>query len=179
MKIVPLEEHVLRDGEGVEIRSGEHFSFRCCDCSLVHSVVIVSQDGLPVGLALQRESELTYQARATDAADPGWWQFNLFLKLKKFYRSCGQPNIWSLSAWRPAWPVGHRKSSTSPPQREITYAEFLRRLDQGLLSPGGRTDILGKPREDQCGTPGRSGIWAEDASGQWTPLGAKHRGTMS
>lgn len=160
MKITPLpEEHVLTDGEGVELASGEIFNLRCCDCGLVHRVVIVSQDDKPVGLALER---------VTDLDD---WKFKLFLKLRDFYRAYTQCGVFHV-VWRPNLPENEKPTGWHVPFHKLTYREFLHRLDLGLLSRGGRTDSQGHPRQDDAGTPGRSGIWCEDASRQWTECGA-------
>jgi hypothetical protein len=52
-----------RDGEGFEILSGEIYRLACCDCGLVHDVVIVSQDAKPVGIAARRNNRATAQRR--------------------------------------------------------------------------------------------------------------------
>lgn len=161
------EEHVLTDREGVELKSGEPFLFRCCDCSLVHRVVIVSQDGKPVGFAVQREPEIT-EERRQGQPEPDDWKFKLFQKLRPFYRIDTHLAKRMGLAPYPRW-----SPRADKPWRELTYEEFLHRLAQGLLSPGGRTDSQGHPRPDDAGLPGRPGIWREDASGQWTSCGAR------
>lgn len=55
----------LKDCEGVAIDSGEPFRFACCDCGLVHNVVIVSQDNKPVGFAVKRDKQATVDRRKT------------------------------------------------------------------------------------------------------------------
>jgi hypothetical protein len=52
-------EIVMRDGDGVSLRSGRVFQLRCCDCSLVHDVVIKSGKGGWIGLALRRNKRVT------------------------------------------------------------------------------------------------------------------------
>jgi hypothetical protein len=59
---------VLTDGEGVALESNKPFGFTCCDCGLTHRFVIVSEDGKPVGFAVERDQEATAQRRA---APPG------------------------------------------------------------------------------------------------------------
>lgn len=51
------------DGEGFEMQSGEVFRLACCDCGLVHNVVIVSQDEAPVGVAMERNRKATVLRR--------------------------------------------------------------------------------------------------------------------
>lgn len=48
----------LIDGEGAEFRSGERFKLACCDCGLVHQIVIVARGG-KVGLAMKRDNRAT------------------------------------------------------------------------------------------------------------------------
>lgn len=45
------------DCEGVELNSGEIFKFKCCDCGLVHDMVVVTQDGEPFGFAVKQDLE--------------------------------------------------------------------------------------------------------------------------
>lgn len=53
---------VLIDGEGVAFRSGERFKFACCDCGLVHDMVIVAR-GRKVGMAVKRNKRSTAAKR--------------------------------------------------------------------------------------------------------------------
>jgi hypothetical protein len=53
---------VMKDGEGVARRSGELFKFACCDCGLVHDVVIVAR-GKDIGFAVRRNKRATAQKR--------------------------------------------------------------------------------------------------------------------
>jgi len=64
-----LDFHTLTDGEGVELESNEPFRFACCDCGLVHDMVIVSEDGKPVGFAIKRMPEATAERRAATGID--------------------------------------------------------------------------------------------------------------
>jgi hypothetical protein len=48
-----------KDGEGWEIKPGEIFKLACCDCGLVHNVVIVLEDG-EVGMAAERNKRTFY-----------------------------------------------------------------------------------------------------------------------
>lgn len=55
---------VLKDGEGVSFRSKEIFRLACCDCGLVHDVVLVAGgSGRTVGLALRRNKRATSARR--------------------------------------------------------------------------------------------------------------------
>jgi hypothetical protein len=54
----------LHDCEGIELESNKPFNFACCDCGLVHRVVIVSEDGKPVGFAIERDPAATEARRA-------------------------------------------------------------------------------------------------------------------
>lgn len=42
------------DGEGFEVESGVIHNFKCCDCGLVHKVVLISEDEKPIGVAMER-----------------------------------------------------------------------------------------------------------------------------
>lgn len=55
--------HVLTDCEGVKLESGIPFRFACCDCALVHDIVIVSTDEKPVGFAVKRNKRATSARR--------------------------------------------------------------------------------------------------------------------
>ena len=70
------ECHTLTDGEGVELESNEPFRFACCDCGLVHDMVIVAQDGKPVGFAVKRAPEATEERRATLGASFDHWLYH-------------------------------------------------------------------------------------------------------
>ena len=45
----------IEDSVGFEIESEEVFKLKCCDCGLVHKVVLVSQDGESIGVAMERQ----------------------------------------------------------------------------------------------------------------------------
>lgn len=51
------------DGEAWTIRSGEVIRLACCGCGLVHDVVLVSEDGKPIGIAVKRNKRATAQKR--------------------------------------------------------------------------------------------------------------------
>lgn len=54
----------LRDNEGVSFRSKEIFKLACCDCGLVHDMVLVaSKHGRSIGLALRRNKKATASRR--------------------------------------------------------------------------------------------------------------------
>lgn len=60
---------VLTDGEGVTLESGKPFTFACCDCGLTHRVAIVSEDGRPVGFAVERDDAATAKVRNLNSTD--------------------------------------------------------------------------------------------------------------
>ena len=51
-----------KDGECWEVEPGEIFKLACCDCGLVHQVVIVIEDS-KVGIAAKRDARATRQRR--------------------------------------------------------------------------------------------------------------------
>jgi uncharacterized Zn finger protein len=51
------------DGEGFTLPSGEKVRFACCDCGLVHDMVVVTHDRKPVGVAMRRNNRSTAQRR--------------------------------------------------------------------------------------------------------------------
>ena len=51
-----------KDGEGWTVQPGQVFKLACCDCGLVHQVVIVIEDG-KVGIAAKRDARATGQRR--------------------------------------------------------------------------------------------------------------------
>ena len=57
----------LFDGVGITLKSGERFRFVCCDCALVHNAVLVSDDGNPIGLAVERNTRATKIRRTRKA----------------------------------------------------------------------------------------------------------------
>ena len=54
MNIRPDGFEQIVDGEGFTINSKEPFKFKCCDCGLVHKMVLVSEDNNPIGFAMER-----------------------------------------------------------------------------------------------------------------------------
>src|SRR3546814_5875262 len=58
-----MHYQTLKDFEGIELESGKPFRFACCDCGLVHDVVIVSADENPVGFAVKRNNPATADRR--------------------------------------------------------------------------------------------------------------------
>jgi hypothetical protein len=50
------------DNEGWTEKSGVPFKLACCDCGLVHQVVIVA-DGEDIGIAARRDNRATGQRR--------------------------------------------------------------------------------------------------------------------
>lgn len=56
------------DGIGVSVRSNRRFRLACCDCGLVHEVVIAGPNkGGWLGLAMRRSKKATRQYRKADA----------------------------------------------------------------------------------------------------------------
>ena len=55
----------MKDGEAVALRLNEIFRFACCDCGLVHDMVLVAHEEEPgmVGLALRRNKRATSAMR--------------------------------------------------------------------------------------------------------------------
>lgn len=54
------------DGEGFEVQNKQIFKLECCDCGLVHQVVIASdrlKDKEPIGFAAKRDNRATAQRR--------------------------------------------------------------------------------------------------------------------
>lgn len=49
-----MKTEQLIDCEGITLESTKPFAFSCCDCGLKHHMVIVSEDGKPVGFAVKR-----------------------------------------------------------------------------------------------------------------------------
>ena len=62
------EFHQLADCEGITLESNKPFAFKCCDCGLVHHMVIVSEDGRPVGFAVERVPNETHEPPENDPA---------------------------------------------------------------------------------------------------------------
>ena len=46
----------LVDGEGISLQSNEVFRFKCCNCGLVHKMVIATEEQQEVGFAVEQES---------------------------------------------------------------------------------------------------------------------------
>lgn len=51
-----------KDGEGWSVNSGQVFKLACCDCGLVHQIVLVV-DGGSIGIAAKRDNRATAQRR--------------------------------------------------------------------------------------------------------------------
>lgn len=68
--MVKVYEQMI-DGEGITLESNKPFEFICCDCGLVHRCVIVSEDGKPVGFAIERDAKATALRRQAPAHLPG------------------------------------------------------------------------------------------------------------
>lgn len=55
--VTSMKTEQLFDREGITLESAKPFAFTCCDCGLTHRMVIVSEDGKPVGFAVERIAE--------------------------------------------------------------------------------------------------------------------------
>lgn len=51
------------DCEGWAEPSGKPFKLACCDCGLVHQMVLISADGKPIGIAAKRDNRATAARR--------------------------------------------------------------------------------------------------------------------
>jgi hypothetical protein len=51
------------DNEGFTVKSGEIHRVACCDCNLVHDLVLISHDKKPIGVAVRRNNRSTAQRR--------------------------------------------------------------------------------------------------------------------
>ncbi len=51
------------DGEGWAVKSGKVHRMACCDCGLVHDVVMVHENGGDIGIAVKRNNRATAQRR--------------------------------------------------------------------------------------------------------------------
>lgn len=60
-----MKYETMIDGEGIEIPANTVFRFACCDCGLVHDVVIATGRGrkTPLGMAVRRNKCATAQRR--------------------------------------------------------------------------------------------------------------------
>jgi len=52
------------DEEGYSIKSGEICRYKCCDCGLIHEVVLCSKDENDIGIAMRRLDEEENQKEA-------------------------------------------------------------------------------------------------------------------
>lgn len=59
----------LYDAEGITLESNKPFAFACCDCGLTHHMVIVSEDGKPVGFAVRRVEPMNGADNASPRSD--------------------------------------------------------------------------------------------------------------
>lgn len=57
-----MKYKVLKDFEAITLKSDEIFKFACCDCGLVHNVVIVAR-GRDIGFAVHRNKRATAAKR--------------------------------------------------------------------------------------------------------------------
>ena len=55
-----------QDNEGFEVPNGEVYKLACCDCGLVHQIVIIApgiKKGTPLGMAAKRDNRATAARR--------------------------------------------------------------------------------------------------------------------
>lgn len=55
-----------QDGEGFTIPNRTHYKLGCCDCGLVHTIVLAVpglRKGAPIGIATKRDNRATGQRR--------------------------------------------------------------------------------------------------------------------
>ena len=55
-----------QDNEGFEVPNGEIYKLACCDCGLVHQIVIIApglKKGTPLGMAAKRDNRATAARR--------------------------------------------------------------------------------------------------------------------
>lgn len=89
---------VMVDGEGVSLESNKPFGFTCCDCGLTHRCVIVSEDGKPVGFAIERDQKATEEIRASTPEPLKLWLWKNFVD--------GRPEYWAFDNPYPCMPGG-------------------------------------------------------------------------
>jgi hypothetical protein len=65
-----MKTEQLIDCEGITLESTKPFSFTCCDCGLTHHMIIVSEDGRPVGFAVKRVDTPSNPAPAVKGGEP-------------------------------------------------------------------------------------------------------------
>ena len=69
----------LKDYEGFEVALGDVFRFACCDCGLVHDMVLADEDNGKHGIAFKRHNRATAQLRRHHF---GYLQQSGFLKFR-------------------------------------------------------------------------------------------------
>ena len=80
-----------KDKEGFAIPSGVLYRLACCDCGLVHDIVLVSDDGKDIGFAACRNERATAARRrgifevreSPDKFPPAMQKRNLLKKSRK------------------------------------------------------------------------------------------------
>lgn len=55
---------VMTDGVGIAMEPNKMFRFACCDCGLVHDMVIATQSKKEFGIAVRRNKSATRWRRA-------------------------------------------------------------------------------------------------------------------
>ena len=73
----------LVDGSPVMINSNEVFKFKCCDCGLVHSVVIGTEENQEIAFVVERENhrKIAYVGENEIPAPVDVYEFNHKTKL--------------------------------------------------------------------------------------------------
>lgn len=87
-----------QDREGFEIPSGEVYRLACCDCGLVHDIVVMSHDELPIGFAASRNETETRARRASmtplaEREDEFWRWLPLAYRLKDLEQTF---TVWNM-----------------------------------------------------------------------------------
>lgn len=62
-----------KDGEGWTVKNGEIFKLACCDCGLIHEMVVMAiglKKGATIGIAAKRNNRATAQRRKKPRTNP-------------------------------------------------------------------------------------------------------------
>jgi len=53
----------LIDGEPITMESNEIFKFKCCDCGLIHNMVVATEEKQEIGFVVERQSENMHKTK--------------------------------------------------------------------------------------------------------------------
>lgn len=120
-----IKTEQMYDREGVTLESAKPFEFVCCDCGLTHRMVIASEDGKPVGFAVERDQARTAQQRSVRgtpaAGEPHPCRF-----FNGKCIDCGR-----------SWGAGHQAAPSEPQAgQEVSVSDTARTALQGLRGEG-------------------------------------------